>query len=91
MTSGDGSAERRGSDEGTFLPVRYTSYPAPRPVRVRWMVTAEAGTVLPDGAALVDRGQLLGVLRRPWSGQSLVLPFGRELDQDLIDQMETQP
>ena len=39
------------------------------------MVTSTAGAVLPDGAALVDRGRFLGCLRAPWSGQSLVTPF----------------
>ena len=60
---------------GSFLPVRLTRYPAPRPSRVRWMVTSTAGATLPDGAALVDRGRFLGCLRAPWSGQSLVTPF----------------
>jgi hypothetical protein len=60
---------------GRFLPVRFSRYPAPRPVRERWLVTSTAGPALPDGAALVDRGRFLGCLHRPWSGQSLVTPF----------------
>jgi hypothetical protein len=58
-----------------WLPVRLARFPAPRPARERWLVTSDAGTTLPDGAALVDRGRLLGTLAKPWSGQSLVTPF----------------
>lgn len=60
---------------GGFLPVRLSRYPAPRPARARWLVTSTAATVLPDGAALVDRGRFLGCLHAPWTGQSLVTPF----------------
>lgn len=60
---------------GRFLPVWLSRYPAPRPVKKRWLVTSTAGAVLPDGAALVDSGRFLGRLHAPWSGQSLVTPF----------------
>jgi hypothetical protein len=60
---------------GRFLPVRFSRYPAPRPVGVRWLVTSMAGATLPDGAALIDSGRFLGRLHAPWAGQSLVTPF----------------
>ncbi len=62
-----------------LIPVSFSRFPAPRPVRERWLVTSNAGSTLPNGAALLDRaldgGRLLGLLARPWSGQSLVTSF----------------
>lgn len=71
---GTGIPQRLGG-EGELVPVRFTRFPAPRPALQRWMVTSHAGLKLPDGAAFLDRGRLLGTLQQPWSGQSLVTPF----------------
>ena len=68
-------ARLRPDRAGRFVPVLLSSFPGPRPARRRWVVTSAAGTPLPEGAALVDRGRLLGLLHKPWSGQSLVTPF----------------
>lgn len=74
--SGKRSETRLGPGQvGSFVPVRLSRYPAPRPTRSRWLVTATADANLPDGAALVDRGRFLGCLHAPWTGQSLVTPF----------------
>ena len=63
--------------QGELLGVHFSRLPAPRPALQQWMVTAPGRSTLPDGAALIDRGRFLGVLRQPWSGQSLVSRFGR--------------
>ncbi|MCA8954466.1 MAG: hypothetical protein KDC87_00240 [Planctomycetes bacterium] len=60
---------------GRFEPVQLVRYPAPRPVGERWMIRCGRSLPLADGAALVGGGHLLGVLRTPWTGQSLVTPF----------------